>query len=42
MKQGDLLMEVVAESASKLNFAIKVLGEIEPIKLQKVVLGKVD
>ena len=42
VKQGDLLMEVVAESASKLNFAIKVLGEIEPIKLQKVVLGKVD
>ncbi|RLG19356.1 AMP phosphorylase [Candidatus Micrarchaeota archaeon] len=40
VKEGDLLMEIVSESASKLNFAKRLLDEIAPIKLQKVVLGK--
>ena len=40
VKKGDLLFEVIAESESKLSFALDLLQKIEPIEFEKVILGK--
>ena len=42
VKKGDLLFEIVAESGPKLDFAAKLLDDINPVRLQNIVLGKVD
>ena len=42
MSKGDLLFEIIAESESKLDFAVKLHEDINPVRLQSVVLGKVE
>ncbi|MDO8339885.1 MAG: AMP phosphorylase [Candidatus Burarchaeum sp.] len=42
VSKGDLLFEIIAESESKLDFAVKLHEDINPVRLQSVVLGKVD
>ena len=42
VKKGDLLFEIVAESETKLDFAVKALSTLTPVELQKVVIGKYD
>ncbi len=38
--KGDVLFEIIAEHESKLEFAIKSLEAIQPIELERVILGK--
>ncbi len=42
VKKDDLLLEVIAESETKLSFAIKVLDVIKPVELEKMILGRVE
>jgi AMP phosphorylase len=42
VKKGDLLFEIVAESETKLSFAVKALGTLTPVELQKIIIGKMD
>ncbi|VVC04704.1 AMP phosphorylase [Candidatus Burarchaeum australiense] len=42
VNEGDLLFEVVAESEAKLDIAVKMIEDMNPIKLQNIVLGKMD
>ncbi len=42
VNKGDTLYEIVAESESKLSFAIETAKAIPPYELQKVILGKVE
>jgi putative thymidine phosphorylase len=42
VNEGDVLYEIIAESESKLSFAIKMAEAIPPIELQKVIIGKIE
>lgn len=41
VEKGDKLFSIYAESESKLSFAIKALGDLEPIEMRKMLLGEV-
>ena len=40
VRKGDLLFEIIAESETKLNMAIEFSETLEPVEMQKVILGK--
>lgn len=42
IKKGDVILEIYSDSESKLSYALKVAEEINPIELQKIVLGTYD
>ncbi|VVB65324.1 AMP phosphorylase [Candidatus Gugararchaeum adminiculabundum] len=41
VKKGDVLFEIISDTEGKLDFAIKSLESLEPIELQKVIIGKI-
>jgi AMP phosphorylase len=40
VRKGDLLFEIIAESETKLSMAIEFSETLEPVEMQKVILGK--
>lgn len=39
---GDTLYEIVAESESKLSFALQLVDALKPVELQKIIIGKIE
>ncbi len=42
IKKGDAVIEIYADSEGSLDYALKVAQEIQPVELQKIVLGTYD
>jgi len=39
---GDTLFEIISNSESNLSYAIKIVDELKPVELQKIILGKFE
>ncbi|MEM2974002.1 MAG: AMP phosphorylase [Candidatus Micrarchaeia archaeon] len=39
---GDILFEIVSDSESNLSYAAKLVEELKPVELQKIIIGKVE
>ena len=39
---GDTLFEIISNSESNLSYAIKMVDELKPVELQKIILGKIE